>query len=145
NGADGFEVFDVANIDQKGFSERIVGAPVSPLGQRTYVRTKFATSVTLPSTLGIDPLRQHLPENEEQPVSPIYAWVFVMDREEGLVMVSVGTLVDGDPNNNFLDQEKIIRFNPDGKLTGAMRSIMAGRHLYVVGKNGLFAIRLRHY
>src|SRR5438309_2452055 len=57
NGPDGFEVFDVANIDQKGFSERIVSAPVSPLGQRTYVRTKYATSVTLPSTLGIDPLR----------------------------------------------------------------------------------------
>jgi hypothetical protein len=144
NGADGFEVFDVANIDQKGFSERIVTAPVSPLGQRTYVRTKYATSVTLPSTLGIDPLRQRLPENEEQRVSPVYAWVFVTDREEGLVMVSVGRLVDGDPNNNFLDKEKIIRFNPDGKLTGAMHSIMAGRNLYVVGKNGLFVVGLRN-
>ena len=92
NGADGFEVFDVANIDQKGFSERIVTAPVSPLGQRTYVRTKYATSVTLPSTLGIDPLRTHQPENEEQPISLIYAWVFITDREEGLVMGSVGTL-----------------------------------------------------
>jgi hypothetical protein len=144
NGADGFEVFDVANIDQKGFSERIVSAPVSPLGQRTYVRTRYATSVTLPSTLGIDPLRTHLPENEEQAVSPIYAWVFITDREEGLVMCSVGTLVDGDPSNNFLDQEKIIRFNPDGKLTGAMHSFMAGTNLYVVGTNGLFVVGLRN-
>jgi hypothetical protein len=88
NGADGFEVFDVANIDQKGFSERIVTAPVSPLGQRTYVHTKYATSITLPSTLGIDTLRQRLPENEEQLISLIYAWVFVSDREEGLVMVT---------------------------------------------------------
>jgi hypothetical protein len=144
NGADGFEVFDVANIDQKGFSERIVTAPVSPLGQRTYVHTKYATSITLPSTLGIDPLRQRLPENEEQPISLIYAWVFVTDREEGLVMVSVGTLVDGDPNNNFLDKEKIIRFNPDGKLTGAMHSFMAGTNLFVVGKNGLFVLGLRN-
>ncbi|HMJ90783.1 MAG TPA: hypothetical protein VK530_13265, partial [Candidatus Acidoferrum sp.] len=32
NGADGFEVFDVANIDNKGFSERILTAPASPLG-----------------------------------------------------------------------------------------------------------------
>ena len=142
NGADGFEVFDVANIDQKGFSERIVTAPVSPLGQRTYVRTKYATSVTLPSTLGIDPLRTRLPENEEQPVSLTYAWVFVTDREEGLVMVSVGTLVDGNPANNFLDKEKIIRFNPDGKLTGAMHSYMAGTNLYVVGGNGLFVLGL---
>ncbi len=142
NGADGFEVFDVANIDQKGFSERIVSAPVSPLGQRAYVRTKYATSVTLPSTLGIDPLRARLPENEEQPISLIYAWAFVTDREEGMVMVSVGTLVDGDPANNFLDKEKIIRFNPDGKLTGAMHSYMAGTNLYVVGKNGFFVLGL---
>ncbi len=142
NGADGFEVFDVANIDQKGFSERIVTAPVSPLGQRTYLRTPYATSVTLPSTLGIDPLRQRRPENEEQPVSLIYAWVFITDRDEGLVMCSVGTLVDGDPANNFLDREKVIRFNPDGKLTGAMHSFMAGTNLFVVGKNGLFVLGL---
>ena len=155
NGADGFEVFDVANIDHKGFSERIVNAPVSPLGQRTYVRTKFATSVTLPSTLGIDPLRAHLPKteihpdrgeiytgNEEQPISLIYAWVFVTDREEGLVMVSVGTLVDGNPSNNFLDKEKVIRFNPDGKLTGAMHSFMAGTNLFVVGEKGFFTLGL---
>ncbi len=144
NGADGFEVFDVANIDQKGFSERIVSAPVSPLGQRTYVRTKYATSVTLPSTLGIDPLRTRRPENEEQPVSPIYAWVFITDRDEGLVMCTVGTLVDGDPSNNFLDKEKVIRFNPDGKLTGARHSFMAGTNLYVVGQHGLFVVGLRN-
>jgi hypothetical protein len=159
NGEDGFEVFDVANVDQKGFSERIVSSPVSPLGQRTYVKTKYATSVTLPSTLGIDPLRQHYPEiskaeirpgetndiytgNEEQPISLIYAWVFITDREEGLVMCSVGTLVDGKPDNNFLDKEKIIRYNPDGKLTGAMHSFMAGTNLFVVGKNGLFVLGL---
>ncbi len=144
NGAGGFEVFDVANIDQKDFSERITTAPVSPLGQRTYVRTKYATSVTLPSTLGVDPLRTHLPENQEQSVSPIYAWVFVTDREEGLVMVTVGTLLDGNPDNNFFDKEKIIRFNPDGKLTGAMGSFMAGTNLYVVGKNGLFVVGLHN-
>jgi hypothetical protein len=159
NGEDGFEVFDVANIDQKGFSERVVSSPVSPLGQRTYIKTKYATSVTLPSTLGIDPLRQHYPEiskaeirpgetndiytgNEEQPISLIYAWVFITDREEGLVICNVGTLVDGNPENNFLDKEKIIRYNPDGKLAGAMHSFMAGTNLYVVGKNGLFVLGL---
>src|SRR5947207_13479889 len=59
-------------------------------------------------------------------------------------MVWVGRLVDGDPENNFLDKEKIIRFNPDGKLTGAMHSFMAGTNLYVVGKNGLFVVGLRN-
>jgi hypothetical protein len=144
NGPDGFEVFDIANIDQKGFSERIATAPVSPLGQRTYIRTKYATSVTLPSTLGVDPLRSRKPENKEQPVSPLYAWVFVTDLEEGLVMVTVGTMLDGNPDNNFFDKEKIFRFNPDGKLTGAMHSFMAGTNLYVVGKNGLFVVGLRN-
>ena len=157
NGADGFEVFDVANIDQKGFSERIVTAPVSPLGQRTWVRTKYATSVTLPSTLGIDPLRlrksgtERHPQfgeiyvgNEEQPISLIYAWVFITDREEGLVMTSVGTLVDGDPNNNFLGGKGEVthRFNPDNKLKGAMHSFMAGTNLYVVAEKGLFVLGL---
>jgi hypothetical protein len=156
NGADGLEIFDVANIDQKGFSERIVTAPVSPLGQRTYVRTKYATSVTLPSTLGIDPLRERMTtnitvkgvgevynNNEEQPISLIYAWIFVTDREEGLVMVGAGPLVDGDPTNNFLDDKSnVIRFNPDGKLTGAMHSYMAGTNLYVVARQGLFVLGL---
>ena len=61
NGPGGFEVFDVANIDQKGFSERMVSAPVSPLGQRTRIHTKYATSVALPSTLALDPARVRRP------------------------------------------------------------------------------------
>ncbi|MBC8095585.1 MAG: hypothetical protein H7Y43_07220, partial [Akkermansiaceae bacterium] len=155
NGAGGFQVFDVANIDQKGFSERIVSAPVSPLGQRTRVATKYATSIALPSTLGIDPLRAPYPAtsnipgigevysgNEEQPISLIYAWTFITDREEGLVMVNVGTLVDGDPANNFLDRAQIIRFNPEGKLSGATGAFMAGTNLFVVAEKGLFVLGL---
>ena len=44
----------------EGFSERIVSAPVSPLGQRTRIHTKYATSVALPSTLALDPARLHV-------------------------------------------------------------------------------------
>ncbi len=57
-------------------------------------------------------------------------------------MCSVGTLVDGDPDNNFLDKEKVIRYNPDGKLTGAMHSFMAGTNLFVVAQRGLFVLGL---
>ena len=57
-GPGGFRAYDIANIDNKGFSERIVTAPVSPLGQRFYVKTKYATSVTTPTTLAVDPLRK---------------------------------------------------------------------------------------
>ncbi len=37
DGRGGFKVFDVAQLNQKGFSEKIVSAPVSPLGQNTNV------------------------------------------------------------------------------------------------------------
>ena len=140
NGAGGFEVFDVANIDNKGFSEPIVSAPVSPLGQRLRIKTSYATSVVLPSTLGIDPLRTRLPENQEQPINLIYAFVFVTDRDEGLVMVPVGTLVDGDPANNFLSEKDTVRFNPNGLLSGATHSYMAGTRLYVVCTAGLVVV-----
>jgi hypothetical protein len=105
NGAGGFEVFDVANIDQKGFSERMVSAPVSPLGSGTRVQTKFATSVALPSTLALDPARTRLPENEEQPIDLFYAFVYVSDREEGIVGSDVRTIVDGNPDNNFFKRD----------------------------------------
>jgi hypothetical protein len=38
-------VYDVAQIDQKGFSERITTAPVSRFGQKFWVKTKYATAV----------------------------------------------------------------------------------------------------
>lgn len=137
-GKDGFEVFDIANIDNKGFSERIISAPVSPLGQRTYVRTKYATSVALPSTLALDPARTRLPENEEQPIHMLYAYVYVTDLEEGLVVVNVATLVDGNPENNFL-KDKVV-FNPAGKLNGARQAFVAGHLLYVLAEKGLFVV-----
>ena len=86
-GADGFRVFDVANIDNKGFSERMVTAPVSPLGQRLYVKTKYATAVATPTTLAVDPLRAHDPANEEQKIHPMYGFLYVTDKYEGLVVV----------------------------------------------------------
>ncbi|MEY2495283.1 MAG: hypothetical protein QOJ45_1775 [Verrucomicrobiota bacterium] len=138
NGPGGFEVFDVANIDQKGFSERIVSAPVSPLGQRTRVNTKYATSVAIPSTLALDPARVRLPENEEQPIDMFYAFVYVSDREEGLVGSNVATLVDGNPDNNFLKRD--VTFNPDGVLTGASFVTATGHRLYMTTPRGLFVI-----
>ena len=54
-GKGGFRIFDIANIDNKDISERMVTAPVSPLGQRFYLPTKYATAVATPTTLGVDP------------------------------------------------------------------------------------------
>jgi len=56
-GEGGLRVYDVAQIDQKGFSERITTAPVSRFGQKFYLKTKYATAVAAPSTLAVDPAR----------------------------------------------------------------------------------------
>jgi hypothetical protein len=149
-GKGGFRAYDVANIDNKGFSERQVTAPVSPLGQRLYVRTKYAMAVASPSTLAIDPARTHDPENEEQAVHPMYAYLYVADKYEGLVIVGdsnpqsktpgVSTLLDGDPRNNFL--KRALAFNPDGILTGARRIAIAGTYAYMLCDRGLVVVDL---
>ena len=87
NGPGGFRVFDVANMDNKGFSERIITAPVSPLGQRPYVKTTYATGVALPTTSPWTRAQDRNPANQEQPMHPLYDYAYVTDREEGLVVV----------------------------------------------------------
>src|SRR4029079_3445810 len=56
-GEGGLRVYDVAQIDQKGFSERIVTAPASPLGATFRGKTKDATGRAAPTTLAVDPAR----------------------------------------------------------------------------------------
>ena len=64
-GKGGLRIYDIAQIDHKGFSERIVTAPVSPLGQKFYVDTKYATAVAAPSTLAVDPARWRTVRNDD--------------------------------------------------------------------------------
>ncbi len=140
NGPGGFEVFDVANIDQKGFSERAVTGPFSPLGHKTYVRSPFATSVALPSTMINDAKRKMMPENEEQPIHPMHNYAFVTDREEGLLVVDVSTLVNGAPDDNFLKKNAV--FNPGGILNGATFAVVAGENLYVCVPSGVVVVNI---
>ncbi len=149
-GEGGIRIFDVANIDNKDFSERMITAPVSPLGQKFYVKTKYAQAIASPSTLAIDPLRTHRPENEEQRIHPMYGFLYVADKYEGLVVIGnpdlkaktpgVGTLLDGDPNNNFL--KRALAFNPNGILTGARRIAFVGTYAYVLCERGLVVVDL---
>jgi hypothetical protein len=138
NGKGGLRVFDIANVDNKGFSERITTAPVSPLGQRFYVKTKNAMWVASPTTLGVDPARQRLPENEEQAIHLLYAYLYVADSEEGLILVNAATLLDGDPRNNFL--KRAATFNPDGILNGARFVVTAGNYAYVSCDRGVVIV-----
>ena len=149
-GKGGLRIYDIANIDNKGYSEKITSAPVSPLGQKFYLPSKDAAAVASPTTLGVDPLRIRVTENEEQPVHLMYGFLFVADKEEGLVIVGnpdlkakspgVGTLLDGDPTNNFL--KRALAFNPEGKLTGARRITIAGTFAYVLTEKALVVVDL---
>ncbi len=149
-GKGGLRVFDIANIDNKEISEKITTAPVSPLGQRFYVPTKYAMAVASPTTLAVDPLRTHRKENEEQSVHLMYGFLYVADKYEGLVIVGdpnlkhkapgVGTLLDGDPENNFL--QRALAFNPNGALNGARRITIAGTYAYVLCDRGLVVVNL---
>lgn len=157
-GKEGFIAFDIANMDNKGFSERNVTAPVSPLGQRFYVKTKYATSVTSPSTLAVDPTRPHFEENQEQalkkPIHLMYGFLYVTDKYEGLVVIGnkpgskaakennigVATLLDGNPENNFLS--RATQYNPDGVLNDASSMTIYGTYGYITTPKGVSVIDL---
>jgi hypothetical protein len=113
---------------------------VSPVGQRFYVRTKFATGVAAPTTIAPDPTRVQDPKNEEPAVHPLYAYLYVTDREEGLILVGAGTLLDGNPLNNYL--ERALTFNPDGILGGAESITIAGTFAYICCDAGLVVVDL---
>jgi hypothetical protein len=149
-GKDGFRIYDVGNIENKNFSEKITTAPSSPLGQRFFVKTKNATAIASPSTLAVDPLRTRIPENEEQPIPLMYGFLYVTDSEEGLIVIGepdlkakrpgVLTLLDGDPTNNFL--KRAATFNPNGVLNGARRITIAGTYAYILTPRGLVVVDL---
>jgi hypothetical protein len=141
NGEDGFRVYDVANVDNKGFSERVVSAPVSPFGQDTQVKTKYATAVALPTNMPVDTRRVHRPENQEQwPIHPLYGYAYITDKYEGLILVEVMTLVDNNPRNNFL--KRALTFNPKGILNGATNLTIAGNYAYICCDAGLIVVSI---
>ena len=139
-GEGGLRVFDIAFVDDKAFSERVTTAPVSPLGQRFYVDTKCAMAVASPATIAPDPTRSHRPENHEQKVAGVYGYLYVADKYEGLILVGAGTLLDGNPLNNFLKRD--VTFNPDNVLCGARNLTIVGNYAYVCCDAGLVVVSL---
>ena len=98
-GEDGLRVFDIAFIDDKGFSERITTAPVSPLG---------------PAVLRADEVRHRRrraddhrprpdahaprPRTTSRRSTPLYGYLYVADKYEGLILVGAGdACIDGNP------------------------------------------------
>ncbi|MCB0322763.1 MAG: hypothetical protein KDD69_04285 [Bdellovibrionales bacterium] len=139
-GTGGFRVYDVANIANKGFSERAVTAPFSPLGHDTHVATANATSFALPTNQPVAPFLKQLPENLEQPMHPIYHYAAISDSEEGLILVNVDTLQDGERRNNFL--ERALTWNPDGVLDGARFIELGGTNAFIGTNKELLIVDL---
>jgi hypothetical protein len=137
-GADGVRVFDIANIDHKGFSEPIVSAPVSPVGQRFYLPTKYATFVAAPTTVPVDPTRARMPENKEGPIHPLFGYLYITDKYEGLILTGAASTIDGNPVNNFLKRE--VTFNPGGLLNDARSVQVVGHYAYVCCAAGLVVV-----
>ena len=142
-GKGGFRVYDVASIANKGFSEPILSGPFSKLGHNTGVASKNATCMALPTNQPINPLRstKELREiNQEQPFLPIYSYAAVTDSVEGLIMVNIETLADGEFRNNFL--KRAVTWNPDGVLNGARHIQLAGQIAYITADVGLVVVDL---
>ena len=143
-GAGGLRVYDVASIANKGVSQRIVTAPVSPLGQGTHIASKNATCVALPTNQPNAPQRNTgdlmRKVNEEQPFHPIYHYAVIADAEEGLILTNVDTLADGEPRNNFL--QRAATWDAGGKLKGARHVTLGGHFAYVATPRGIAVVDL---
>ncbi|MEN9933152.1 MAG: hypothetical protein RIS17_1725 [Pseudomonadota bacterium] len=164
-GKGGFVAYDIANLSNKGVSERIVKSPFSALGHDAQVKTANATCMAIATNQPIsvprndkivgeqearaagkplaDPLAGY---NQEQKLHEIYRYAVVTDAVEGLVLVNVDTLTDGEPRNNFLKRTVLAggktAWNPDGVLTGARHITLAGYMAYVATPRGLVVVDL---
>ncbi len=142
-GKGGFRVYDVASIANKGTSQRILTAPFSPLGQDDHVGSTNATCMAIPTDQNIsternDHIIKYYPENEEQKMGEIYRYAFVTDSVEGLIVVNVETLSDGEPRNNFL--KRTVTWNENNILAGARHITLGGNYAYIAADVGLVVV-----
>jgi len=86
--------------------------------------------------------------NEEQTIHPLFAYLYVVDKYEGLILVNAATLLDGDPLNNYLkralDPGKHPKgaFNPGGVLDDANNITIAGNYAYITTANALVVVSI---
>ena len=149
-GAGGLRVYDVASIANKNVSQRIISAPFSPLGHDTRVASKNATCVALPTNQPIAPTRMDTHAalmrdvNLEQPFHPIYRYAAITDSVEGLILVNVDTLADGNARNNML--KRAVTWNGGterpGVLNGARHIVLGGSTAYVATDVGIVIVDL---
>ena len=140
-GPSGFKVYDVANINNKAFAQRITQRNNSSAGEGTVVHSPDATYLYTPTSVPIHLGRPQRPENREAPIHPLYGYALATDRKDGLVLININTLEDNNPENNYLHRDVV--FNPEGKLTGAMMVKNWGHYAMVVSEQtGLSVVDL---
>jgi len=143
-GSKGSRIYDAASVANKGFSQKLVTAPFSPLGQDTAIKSKNATCIALATTQPVAPERNTgdlmRVQNAEQPMHPIYKYAFITDAEEGLIATDIDTLADGDPRDNFLT--RALTWNENGVLNGARHLTIAGTTLYIATDVGIVILDL---
>jgi hypothetical protein len=100
--------------------------------------------VALPTNQPINPARNlgslMRVDNQEQPIHPVYSYAVVADAEEGLILVNVDTLADGEPRNNFLERAQA--WNPEGVLAGARHVTLGGHFAYVSARDAIVVVDL---
>ena len=143
-GKKGLVVYDVANVANKGFSQRIVTAPFAHSGHDSVVNTENASCVALPTNQPVHPPRNEgelmRVVNQEQAMHAIYRYAFTTDLVEGLIVTDVSTFADGDINNNFL--QRAATWNPDNVLSGARHITIGGHYAYIAATAGLVIVNL---
>ncbi len=152
DGPSGLRVYDVANVNNKAVSQRIVHGSTSPVqvagnavgtafGSELRVASANATYVALASAAPMDLDRKVPPQNLEQAVAPLFRYAYVADSVEGLIVVDINTLNDGINTNNYLT--RAATFNPNGMLRGANQVKIAGDYAYVTSEEtGLHVINI---
>lgn len=143
-GKDGFRVYDIASIDNKGFSQRLITAPFSELGHDVDIETQNATCMALPTTQPVHPERNQgklmRKKNQEQPFHPIYNYAAITDAREGLILTDINTFYDGEFRNNNI--ERALTWNPDGILNGARHITFGGHYAYITTPKQLVIVNL---
>jgi hypothetical protein len=99
----------------------------------------------LPTTQPVAPAKNHgdlmRVTNQEQAMHAIYNYALITDAEEGLILVNVNTLQDGDPRNNFI--QRALTWNAGGVLKGARHITMGGSYAYITATQGVVIVDLK--
>ena len=115
------------------------------MGHDTHVKTKNATCMAIGTTQPVSMarnamIREKFPQNLEQEMAPLYRYAVITDSVEGLILVDIDTMADGEFRNNKLT--RALTWNPNGALTGAQHVTLAGNFAYITTTAGLTAVDL---